>query len=170
MTIKLAFGYKARSGKDTAGEYLVNKNNNSRIMRFSSTLYEISKDIYKRAGIPWKKDRLLLQWIGTEWGRSIDPNIWVNALLKDIVALEGVANVICVTDMRFQNEAIALKKNGFTLVNVVRSKENRGIVENENHPSEIDLDGFDQWDYVIENNGTLEEFYAKVDAIKWSLS
>lgn len=64
-----------------------------------------------------------------------------------------------ITDMRFPNELKAVKnKNGITIrVNRVN------LIEN-NHPSETSLDSA-TFDYVIDNNGTIEELIQKVRII-----
>jgi len=168
--MKIAFGSKARSGKDTAADFLAERYG-GQIFKFATAIYEISRLAYERVGVPFKKDPKLLQFLGTEWGRSIDTDIWVKACLADISLHEispffDKSENIFLTDARFTNEADALKKDGFLLVRIERSALNRGdIGRDPNHPSEIDLDNYTGWDYVIDNNGTLEEFHSKIDEL-----
>jgi hypothetical protein len=67
---------------------------------------------------------------------------------------------VAITDVRFPNEAVAIKRAGGTLVKI-----NRPDVAVLEHPSEHALDDWDQWDLVIDNDGTLEEFRHKCKAL-----
>lgn len=72
-----------------------------------------------------------------------------------------------ITDMRFPNEFEAVKdRNGIT-IRVNREYQNPLIPEISipEHPSEISLDHITDWDYVIDNNGTIEELIKKVREI-----
>lgn len=165
--MKLAFGSKARSGKDTAAEYLTSLYGGTSF-KFASAIYDISRYAYTRAGLPFEKNAKLLQFLGTDFGRSIDKDIWVKSCLADIQRFEDVNSVenIFVTDCRFENEADALKQSGFVLVQIDRSADLRGdIGRDPNHPSEIALDHYTRWDYTIGNNGTLEEFHNKIHTL-----
>lgn len=73
--------------------------------------------------------RLLLQLLGTECGRDIiHPNIWVNALFADYRAEDaGIIsgkdykeNNWIITDVRFENEAKAIKDRGGILIRIER--------------------------------------------------
>lgn len=153
---RIAFGYKMRCGKDTAVEYLVNKYGGTRIS-FADPLYEILHYAQDVCGFESGKDRKFLQFIGTEWAREKNNNVWIDILVKKSRETKG--NVY-VSDVRFRNEFDAMRKNNFVLVKV-----NRGGVEVNNHSSEIELDGVPdyEWDFVLDNDGTLEEFYSKID-------
>ena len=64
------------------------------------------------------------------------------------------------TDLRFPNEAEAIRSLGGLLVRI-----DRPDVPKMNHPTECALDDWSDWDHVIENNGTLDEFVATVRAL-----
>jgi len=62
--------------------------------------------------------RKLLQTLGTDWGRNmIHPEIWVMATMQraDVAGCD-----ICITDVRFPNEAAAIKARGGVVWRVVR--------------------------------------------------
>lgn len=122
--------------------------------------------------------RKLLQLLGTEAGRDIiHPNIWVNALfadykevkkyhknnakslLKEGYAYKELPNWI-ITDVRFLNEAQAIKDRGGYLIRINRGDGNTG-----DHPSETALDNYTDWDFTIDNNGTIDQLLDKVKAI-----
>ncbi len=112
--------------------------------------------------------RWLLQKLGTEALREvIHPNIHINALFSnyrnDINHFDGTSvengeypNWI-ITDVRFLNEVRAIHaKDGLLLrVNRFTSKESL-------HESETALDNYKRWDYVIDNNGDMDELIYKV--------
>lgn len=168
MTVKIAFGHKARSGKDVSSDYLLNKYGGQSV-RFASIIYKMAEDCYELAGIPYEKDAKLLQFIGTHFREMHGADIWVTAALKEVSNLNKTLlnnQVITAPDCRFRNEANALKSRGFTLVKINRPDKNKGdIGRDPNHISEIDLDNYEKWDYVVENNGTLDELYTKIDSI-----
>lgn len=154
--LKIAFGCQARTGKDTCCEYLKEKYG-GQILRFSGNLYDILHYAQDVCGFDREKDTKFLQWIGTEWGRSKDPNVWVKSTLSKV---DPSTNTY-VADVRFRNEADALKKAGFTLVRVVR--DDRPIDRDKNHQSEVELLEYKGWDYTIVNDGTIEELYEKIE-------
>lgn len=98
--------------------------------------------------------RGLLQRLGTECGRQIlGDNVWVNAALYDTIPSENYV----ITDVRFPNEAKAIRDRGGRLVRINRP----GIGPINNHPSETSLDDF-VFDYYIQNDDTLEALQRKV--------
>lgn len=117
--------------------------------------------------------RLLLQLLGTNCGREmIHPQIWVNSLFSDYKSeeyqfgttpenlqwSEKYPNWI-ITDMRFPNEMVAIKsRDGITI------RVERGQPSGPEHESETALDGA-EFDYHIDNNGTIKELVEKVREI-----
>jgi len=159
--MKIAFGYKMGSGKSIACSYLMSKYHGNKFA-FADPIYDILNYSQTVANIKHEKDRQFLQFIGTEWGRNKDKDIWVNILLKK----SSIINSNCFNDdVRFINEFEALKENGWVCVKI--NRENREIKGDTNHSSETSLDIIHdkRWDYIIDNNGTLEEFYNKLDNI-----
>ncbi|MCB1711621.1 MAG: hypothetical protein KDH96_03810, partial [Candidatus Riesia sp.] len=98
--------------------------------------------------------REIMQKMGTEVGRSIHENAWVNALFNKYEDQWWI-----IPDTRFPNEAQAIKNRGGKLIRVNRVI--TSIVE-DIHPSETSLDKYTDWDFVIDNNGTREELEEKV--------
>lgn len=169
--------------------------------------------------------RLLLQLLGTNCGRDIiHPNVWVNALMNEYKPIDCKCNEpdFCgspgnceelaiyphwiITDLRFPNEAKAIKNKGGIVIRVNRLiGKNVYVIENEQpfqnwcgviesyngnnfynvinndndvvlvhenqitlldeHESETALDDYQDWDYVIENDGTVEDLIEKVKEI-----
>jgi len=113
--------------------------------------------------------REFLQYLGTDALRDgLHDDVWVNALMADYkpvtinwdcdgnTTVEAHPNWI-ITDTRFPNEINAVKQNGGVTIQVIRKK-NKAVND---HVSEISLDDA-QFDYVIENDGTIEDLVDKV--------
>lgn len=129
--------------------------------------------------------RQLLQEVGTDAMRNIiHPNTWVNALFADYTSKKysvgidkyGHQTIVdkypkwLITDLRFPNELQAVKdRGGITIrVNRLNSTNQDGHTyinkKDRTHPSELALDNA-EFDYVIDNNGTIEELVIKVKEI-----
>lgn len=111
--------------------------------------------------------RLLLQLLGTQCGREIiHPNIWVNALFSEYVSYHNSrVNIYTlpkwiISDVRFENEAKAIKERNGIIIRVNRNSENK-----DNHQSEIELDNYKEFDYTIANIGFIKDLIEKVKAI-----
>jgi len=123
--------------------------------------------------------RRVMQKIGGELFRDqVCDDIWVRSLLKRV---QG-KNVV-VSDLRYQNEAQALKEKGAFLIRIEANERvpyNSSSLKTwacqwmpsltswcgpEYHPSETELDDYDGWDVVIDNNGTLEEYRSSFDSL-----
>jgi hypothetical protein len=90
--------------------------------------------------------RPLYQWLGTDLVRDAlrQPHFWIDRLLDEVDRYEAVV----VDDVRFPNEAIALRQAGFVLIRVVRP----GLRTNDTHPSETHVTDIDDWDYLLFND------------------
>lgn len=102
---------------------------------------------------PYGKQRTLLQWWGTEYRRSINPDYWVKALVKRIA--DDQPEIALITDVRFPNEVQFIQRYG-EVIKVDRPslpflRGAAGV-----HASELALANFDGWDAVIKNDGDLE--------------
>lgn len=90
-------------------------------LKFAAVLYEIHdklRNIMRSYGVDvnGSKDRVLLQWIGTEWGReSFYEDVWVDIVSNKIGSLEKIGNkekVYVLDDLRFPNEFKMLQNMG----------------------------------------------------------
>lgn len=105
--------------------------------------------------------RRWLQFFGTECMRSVLPDIWVQAVLHRVKMWPGTV----VDDMRFINEANALRDSGFVLVRIETPEEIRRerilkLYPNYdfsrfNHASETNLDDWTEWDMVVDGSRPL---------------
>ncbi|MCA9330004.1 hypothetical protein KDA11_05120 [Candidatus Saccharibacteria bacterium] len=159
MTKKIAFGCRARQGKDTCALLLKEMNpDETYITSFAAPLYEAYRAACAVTGFdPDVKDRTFLQLWGDK-GRAIDPEYWVTKALERISMVN--TNVVIITDVRYEVELLALRQNGFRVYNVVR--DGKGATDGiAGHSSEQGIPD-ELFDGVIENRGTLEELREKL--------
>jgi len=104
--------------------------------------------------------RLALQTLGTEWGRTLYPNIWVDACLSHIRRRVDIGEEDWVIpDCRFLNEVVGIKDAGGVVARLLRG-EQRFSHASEAELANISLSIFDK---VLDNTGTLPEFYTMID-------
>lgn len=131
--------------------------------------------------------RTLLQLMGTESGRKIiHPDIWVNSLMSEYKGIEQPRKAALdlpeekelvypswiITDVRFPNEAVAIKKKGGKVIRIDRpytTTEGGGNPATFNkeqfHPSETALDNYMDFDNVIINDGSTQDLIEQLKPI-----
>ena len=161
---RLAFGSHARVGKSEAVKYLVSKYGGSELS-MGKAIYDILGYSQNKCGFPLEKDRKFLQMVG-DWGREKDPDVWINIVDKEIGS--SLKENLYISDLRYPNEATILKNRGFHLVNIIRDSSQRCNnfgTGSRDHSSEISLEKYDSWDFVIYNDKSLVEFHQQLDNI-----
>ena len=165
MPLKIAFGGNMGSGKDHAGNYLKTKYGGT-CVSFAKPIYDILYYAQDRCQITRNKDRRFLQLVGTDWGRSLDPNLWINLLLTSTEITEENCYL---TDLRFENEFNSLKDKSWICIKIIRECDTRerAGTGSAHHSSELSLRNIpnEHWNYIIDNNGSLEEFESQLDKI-----
>jgi hypothetical protein len=176
---------KAGSGKDTVGQIIRETSDPEwQIKKFADGVKEVAsiltgipreefeKEDVKQSdlGKEWSKYnfisepheqsmtiRELLQKIGTDAIRNyVHHNAWVNCLMSKY----NYEDLWVITDVRFPNEAEAIRNAGGVLIRIERDSPMKS-----NHISETALDSFNDWDYIINNKGTLDELRDEVHYI-----
>lgn len=172
-TIFLISG-KARHGKTTIGKYIKEYYENKNI-KVTNTLIALYLKIYAEKFFGWDgkeetKPRELLQQLGTDIIRKKlnKEEFFVDRTIEDIDILKHFFNIIIIDDVRFPIEIEKIKSN---FKNVVTIKITRKEFESDlsqkqlQHSSETALDNYDNYDYNIENNGSLDELQNKITEI-----
>ena len=180
--IVVGLGYRMQVGKDSVADVLVRRYGFARrgfadalkdevLDRLPRTLgaylehmmfLEDRADRRRRLVYGFKPPlvRALLQEYGTEVRRADDPRYWVKKVagwMEDCRPQQLV-----VPDVRFRNEIEFVRALGGRYVRVDRP----GVepVALDTHTSESELDGVEP-DYVIHNDGTLEDLERRVEAM-----
>ena len=146
--MKIALSGKMRAGKDFISDLIRLKYEMFERRAFADALKEDVEKIFGVTKENHPNGREILQLYG-KVGRLAHPLFWVNKIIHD------KNDFIIVTDLRFRNEADALKEAGFKLVRVHSSQESRtlrGELNHENDISETDLDDYEGFDYHLEND------------------
>ena len=107
--------------------------------------------------------RDFLQKLGTDALRNgLHPNVWVNALMADYKNDDqtGTLPNWIITDVRFPNEAQAIKDKGGIIIRVDRP----GVKPINDHTSEVGLDDW-KFDYKIANVSDIFALKATVQGI-----
>jgi len=111
-----------------------------------------------------KSGREAMQTLGTDWGRKlISPQLWVNAWLRRAIEATSKGECVIVDDVRFPEEAAAVKSLGGIVVYVDRLG-----AKTYEHPSESSLSEY-KFDRTIQNPENQGFESSEVLAI-WSLA
>jgi len=188
----IGIGHKARHGKDTVAEMIVELGREQGLDFVSLSFAEALKKTTAAAfcldpAIMFDDRKLdvlpfwsavfgrdvtvtwLLQFIGTDIFRNrVHANIWALNVKRKIIDLSSIQHVV-ISDVRFPNEARMIIDMGGVLIKVDASERLRGegvdTARDNQHRSEIALDDFNKWDYVIDNNHTMSGLWIKVEEI-----
>lgn len=192
---KIAITGKANSGKDTLSRMLVketrivhNRYIYAKYMAFADPLKEMirimfpdipKKNLYGSSklrneiipgafkdGNPLTIRQLLID-LGTEVGRKYKESVWLDNFDSRFAEVSP-GNLVIVTDARFRNEFDHLKQLGFVMIKLTRDGNNPAI----NHISETGQDSIqeNEFDFVINNNGTLSDLKYTVHEIVTKLA
>lgn len=120
-----------------------------------------------------KSPRELLQIVGTDIARKCHPEVWIRRTMRHIdesVEYDPQLAGFVITDVRFPNEADAIKARGGVIVNILRpdltvaESDVTAQHESEQHAATI------PYDYQIINDGTLMDLRRKVAMLQAKLA
>jgi hypothetical protein len=96
--------------------------------------------------------RQMAQALGTEWGRSLNSNLWLDIAATKIAACNQYGNPgVVISDVRFTNEAEWIKAQGGLIWRIIRPD----VEPVRKHVSEALADLL-PYDYVIDNHSTID--------------
>jgi len=186
MTV-IGFGHHARVGKSTAAEILVRDYGYQRVS-FAAPLKRLAMladppilaggvvnvaagrgrlsnivqmEGWERAKAGYPEVRQFLQRLGVGCRAIFGEDVWVNTAFR---AMQDPKGLFVFDDVRFTNEAEAIKQNDGFVVKIERP----GFGPVNDHVSEHDLDDWD-WDYVVRNDGTHEDLSFEIERMFSSL-
>lgn len=176
----LGFGHQSRVGKDEATREIVRAINDGEIRTpgltpirasFAAALKRVAHDLYKHhglmpgdeyeAGRPHEHERdIKIEGLGMTpvevWIqvgnklREVYPHTWLELVLREAAP----DKLLVISDVRFQNEADAIRTMGGWCCKVIRAG---APVKG----SDRMIDDAYEWDHVIDNDGTLEDLRAE---------
>lgn len=161
---------KAKSGKNETAKIIENYYKEKKCITISFAYY--LKDYIKRItnwdGSEDTKPRELLQNLGIELIKNkIDNKLLINRIMQDIEVFSYFYDIIIISDARLIDEIEIVKEkyNNLVSIRINNNLENNGLSSIEkNHLTEIGLDGYTDFDYII-NNNSFDELKSQVEDI-----
>ena len=155
---------KSRSGKDSLADYMIEefeKNGLKSIkLQFSSYMKMYAKVLTGWDGSEDTKPRTLLQELGTDIIRNkIDKDFFIKRIIEDIRVYSFFYDIIIVSDARFKEEIIKVKDvyKSVKSIYVERPDYENELTEKEKeHVTEKGLEGYNDFDYKVINNASLD--------------
>lgn len=177
----IAFTGKMGVGKSTAIQAIKDLQHHPIVIRkFAEPLYEIQamiydkiKDVYPQPK-DFTKDRFLLQFLGTEWGRQkISDTLWIDLWKSELEKYSRATNnlevepIFVCDDLRYDNEAEAVKSLGGHVIQIVSTSADKRINTKDGIKNHISENGVDLKfiDFIIENNGSIEDLEGSLCAL-----
>lgn len=113
-------------------------------------------DQSKNAPVPFLDGRItprvMMQTLGTEWGRNLLPDLWLRVWQHE---LDPGAHVVTVPDVRFNNEAELIRSLGGTIIHIQR-KPTADMLAVPAHPSEAGITRV-KGDIIFRNDRGIEK-------------
>ena len=175
----VGFGHRAQVGKDTAGDWLVNQGWErlafADLVRqvlytldpvvdpVSTDYYFCLKNMVDKMGWEITKSnhevRGLLQRLGHGLREILDPAVRCRPVIREAELLDESGTNVVITEVRYMNEVEAIWKANGRVYRIDRD------VPLLNPSGEAQLDEFQGWDGVIDNNGSINDLYGQVKAL-----
>jgi hypothetical protein len=187
MQYKIGISGKKKSGKNTLGSLIIGnlklKNSEYLIKGIADPIKKIAEHMFPEInkehlyGISELREniisdkfldynnniltvRQILKDIG-KLGRSYNDDLWINLLIYDYLHASDRKCYI-VSDIRMKNEFQKLKENKFFMI---RIKRNSYIIDNDISEMQQEEILDNEFDFVIENNGSIEDLNNKIKQI-----
>ena len=161
---------KARCGKDEAADMIVNYFKDKKVKKLSYAYYlkKYVKDIGNWDGNESDKPRNLLQMIGIDLLKNkIDNKLLIRRMIEDINVYSYFYDIIVITDARLTDEVEDIKNNFNDCISmrINRNIDNNLTKKQKEHITEVGLDNYKYFDFVIDNNGSYNDFKCDVNRV-----
>lgn len=162
---------KAQNGKDTSAEIFKNefviRGHSVLVIHQADLLKYICKSFFNWNGEKDEAGRTLLQQVGSNVIRKVEPDFWVDFIVKVTGFFKDTWDYIIIPDTRFPNELEKLKADDANVfhVRVIRKDFKSPLTEEQQrHPSETALDGIES-DFTLINDKGIDDLYGDVVSI-----
>lgn len=150
---------KARAGKDTFAKLIKQEEEkNSKkvcILKLTAPLYRWAEDYFNYDKEKDEKPRELLQTLGYDilQLKLKKKDFLLDYLITTIEVLDNYYDVGLITDGRLVHEIEVLKEKypNIKTILLTNKKDNKLTNKEKNHQTEIDLDDYQDFDYIVEN-------------------
>ena len=167
----ILIGGKARSGKSTIANFMVEElkkqGKKPCELQIGQYIKYYAMKYFNWDGKEETKPRSLLQELGTEVIRNkIDPDFHIDRLIQDIEVLSYFYDTFIVSDVRMpvEIEKPKTKFDNVVTLKMVRESDELNSKE-QKHVTETALDSYEGFDYIINNDKTLEDLEIKAKDI-----
>ena len=167
MRIFLVAG-KSGSGKGEIAkfikEYYIYKLEECAITSYSKYIKNFAKDLTDWDGQDNTKPRDFMQKIGDEI-RKMDSRYFTSNMIKDIIIMEKYVNNIVIADVRMPEEIDEIRDNFDNVYAIYVENQfapSKLTLEQQSHITETALEGYSDFDYVIANDGSLNNLKDKI--------
>lgn len=168
-------GGKAKTGKNTFGEYLREElkkyGYKPCILHITEPLYSYARNYFDWDGNENDKPREFLQKMGIEIIRDkMDKkDFLLNRLFEDIEILSNFFDTFIIVDARLVREFEIIKERYDDVVTIkINRKMNQSTlsIDEQNHITELEVDLYKDYDYIIENHAIEDLEKASVEIIR----
>ena len=150
---------KARAGKDTFAKLIKQEeekdNNKVCILKLTAPLYSWAEDYFDYDKEKEEKPRELLQTLGYDilQLKLKKKDFLLDYLITTIEVLDNYYDVGLITDGRLVHEIEVLKEKypNIKTILLTNKKDNKLTNKEKNHQTEIELDDYKDFDYIVEN-------------------
>ena len=168
-------GGKAESGKTTFGnylrEYLKDYGYKPCVMHITDPLYQYAEKYFDWNRNTDPKPREFLQRMGIEviQEKMGKKDFLLNRLYEDIEVLSNFFDTFIITDARLIHEfqSIREKYDDVVSIKIVRKQKNSLSESENNHVTEIELDNYNDFDYVVLNTSLTDLNNSALDIVKY---
>jgi len=105
--------------------------------------------------------RKIMQHVGAAF-REIRADIWAQAMIKE--AKGSVADIVVITDIRYKNEAKAVKDAGGTIIRLMRKWDDESNEGFQGHASEMEMHEI-MPDMILNNDVPIEQVRDKLEVL-----
>lgn len=154
----LGISGKMRVGKNTCSSYLSLKYGFKEVA-FADALKKYARK-FGWDNVKDDRGRKLLQELGSVV-RSYSPDYWVDTALREVEKQSRLGYIhFAIPDLRYLNEVRRIREEGGIVVRIWSEDE----LNTDTHPSETELDKFNDWDFKIESKrGDFNGYYEEID-------
>ena len=161
----ILFSGKARNGKDQSAiflkEFLEESGKTVLTYHFADALKSLCENSYDWIrGDKGPIGRTILQNVGTTY-RKNNPQCWVNIARE--IAIGCSEDYVLIPDCRYKNEALGFLDFNYKIVRIERPNFDNGLTDEQKaHVSETEMSTFSEYDYIITNDGSLDDLREKI--------
>ena len=154
---------KAQSGKSLISNMIKDYYDSCVVISYAFYLKEYAKNVLGWDGND-PKPRDFLQQVGVELIKNnINSRLLIDRVIDDIKVYSYFFDVIVVSDARFVDDIDNIKNNFSNVIVIhIDGKDNSLTYEQKNHSTEIGLDDYHNYDFIINNDCSLDLLRSKL--------